>query len=179
MGNGPRYKVQTRYGWFSLDEGSYRDYLAGKLTWINWPPLRDPKMAIKEGPIPPNVSPRAIELRDRATKIGLSDVLCEFTTTSTPPCRKRIHDLPIYEMNLSVRSSNGLMRAGVQTFGQLNRLIRSEQGIESVRNLGVKSAKEIRETFLLACYEQLLPYEKAEFWQEVLDLNASGLSDAG
>ena len=35
MGNGPRYKVQTRYGWFSLDEGSYRDYLSGKLHLNN------------------------------------------------------------------------------------------------------------------------------------------------
>lgn len=24
MANGARYKVQTRYGWFSLDEASYR-----------------------------------------------------------------------------------------------------------------------------------------------------------
>ena len=177
MGNDPRYKVQTRYGWFSLDEGSYRDYLAGKLTWINWPPLRDTSKTLKEEPIPPDVSEKAIELRDKAAKVGITDVLQNFPNTSLTPCKKRIHNLPIYEMNLSVRSGNGLMRAGVQTFGQLDRLIRSEHGIESVRNLGVKSAKEIRETFLLACYDQLLPYKKAEYWQEVLDLNASGLSD--
>ena len=75
MGNGPRYKVQTQYSWFSLDEGSYQDYLAGKLTWINRPPLRDSKTAAKEDPIPLNVSTKAIELRDRAAKIGISDVM--------------------------------------------------------------------------------------------------------
>ena len=37
MQKSPRYEVQTKYGWFSLDERSYQDYLAGKL-WITWPP---------------------------------------------------------------------------------------------------------------------------------------------
>ena len=84
-----------------------------------------------------------------------------------------MNDLPIYEMNLTVRASNGLMRAGVQTFGRLAQLIQSETGIMSVRNLGAKSVKEIQEAFLMECYARLLPYEKAEFWQEVLDMNLS------
>lgn len=33
MRNGARYVVTTHWGTFSLDEGSYQDYLAGKL-WI-------------------------------------------------------------------------------------------------------------------------------------------------
>ena len=35
MSNGIRYRVQTHWGYFSLDENSYQDYLAGKL-WIIW-----------------------------------------------------------------------------------------------------------------------------------------------
>ena len=88
-----------------------------------------------------------------------------------------MRDLPIYEMNLSVRASNGLMRAGVQTFGRLDQLIQSETGIMSVRNLGAKSVKEIQDAFVAECYSRLLPYEKAEFWQEVLDMDLSTLSD--
>ena len=177
MGKGARYKVQTRYGWFSLDEGSYRDYISGKLKWIDWPPLRDPNEPIKQDPLPPNVSPKALELRDKAAKLGVLDVLQDFTTTPPPPYQERMYDLAIYELNLSVRASNGLMRAGIQDFNKLNQLIRSEHGILSIRNLGAKSAKEIQNAFLLECYARLLPYEKAEFWQEVLELNKTHLLD--
>lgn len=173
MGNGPRYKVQTRYGWFSLDEGSYRDYLSGKLQWINWPPLRDPNEPVKQDPLPPNASPKALELRDKAAKTGVKELLRDFITYPAAPCKERMRDLPIYEMELSVRASNGLMRAGVQTFGKLEQLMQSESGILSVRNLGAKSVKEIQEAFFTECYKRLLPYEKAEFWQEVLDQNLS------
>lgn len=172
MGNGPRYKVQTRYGWFSLDEGSYRDYLSGKLQWINWPPLRDPNESIKKEPLPPDASPKALELRDRAVKNGVLELLREFTVYPSVPYKERMNDLPIYELNLSVRASNGLMRAGVHSFGRLAQLIESDTGIMSVRNLGAKSVKEIKEAFLMECYSRLMPYEKAEFWQEVLDMNA-------
>ena len=173
MGNGPRYKVQTRYGWFSLDEGSYRDYLSGKMQWINWPPLRDPNEPVKKDPLPPNASPKALELRDKAVKCGVLELLREFTNLPSTPCKERMNELPIYEMNLTVRASNGLMRAGVQTFGSLARLIQSETGIMAVRNLGTKSVKEIQDAFMEECYSRLLPYEKAEFWQDVLDKNLS------
>ena len=33
MENGAKYEVNTYWGWFRLDEGAYRDYLAGRL-WI-------------------------------------------------------------------------------------------------------------------------------------------------
>lgn len=178
MANGPRYKVQTRYGWFSLDEGAYQDYLAGKLTWINWPPLRDPNEKPKQESAPPNVTPKAIELRDRASKLGLFECLKEYSVIPPAPCKAWMRDLPIYEMNLSVRASNGLMRAGVQNFEKLEQLIRSERGIAYVRNLGAKSVKEIHDAFLLECYSRLISYEKAEFWQEVLELNPSALSNS-
>ena len=177
MGNGARYKVQTRYGWFSLDEGSYRDYLAGKLLWIDWPPKREANQTAKQESLPPEVSPLALQLRDSAAKYGLIEALREFPKVPHVPCKERMRDLAIYELNLSVRASNGLMRGGIQTFGKLDELIRSEGGIGSIRNLGVKSVKEIREAFLAECYMRLLPYEKAAFWQEVLNLNESDLSD--
>lgn len=72
-------------------------------------------------------------------------------------------------MNLTVRSSNGLKRAGVGTFGRLRDLPATEDGILSVRNLGQKSAKEIKQLFFEERYARLLPYEKAQYWQEVLD----------
>ena len=47
MKNGAKYDVQTRWGWFRLDEGAYRDYLAGRL-WICWEPGK-PQSAPEDG----------------------------------------------------------------------------------------------------------------------------------
>lgn len=120
--------------------------------------------------MPPNVTTRAVALRDQADKIGilatlhqsgLHDALVSYST--------RLADLSIDEMNLTVRSSNGLKWANAGTFGRLRELLAMENGILSVRNLGQKSAKEIKQLFFEECYTRLLPYEKAQYWQEILD----------
>lgn len=170
MDRGARYTVKTRYGVFSLDEGSYRDYLAGKL-WINWPPERDPNQPVRQEPFPDDVTTEAVTLRDSAAKHGVLPVLQQFVMIPRAPYKDRMQDISIYELNLSVRSSNGLMRAGIQTFRKLSELMDTERGILSIRNLGTKSVKEINGAFIMECYDRLLPYEKAVFWQEVLDLN--------
>ena len=51
MNKGARYTVRTRYGVFSLDEASYRDYLAGR-HWITWLPQRDDTAAPLRGQEP-------------------------------------------------------------------------------------------------------------------------------
>ena len=56
-------------------------------------------------------------------------------------------DKPIDELALSVRSSNGLMRANAGTFGRLWELLSRETGLRSVRNLGAKSEAEIQKCF--------------------------------
>ena len=64
------YEVQTHWGWFRLDEGAYRDYLAGKL-WITWTPgnLNLPARYEQDiQPLSPNVTAEAIRLRDTAAK---------------------------------------------------------------------------------------------------------------
>ena len=42
-------------------------------------------------------------------------------------------------MCLSVRSSKGLMRAGANTVGKVKEIMEQENGLRSIRNLGVKS----------------------------------------
>ena len=83
------------------------------------------------------------------------------------PYKIRMRNLPIDELALSVRSSNGLMRAGASSFGKLWTLIK-ENGLRSVRNLGMKSEREIVQCFFLACYARLSPAEQGRFWQDVL-----------
>ena len=58
-------------------------------------------------------------------------------------------------MCLSVRSSNGLMRAGANTFGKVKEIMEQENGLRTIRNLGVKSEKEIKLCFFNSCYSLL------------------------
>ena len=170
MKTGARYVVKTHWGTFSLDEGSYRDYLAGKL-WISWVPgkLQETK-ATCNNCLPPDVTDRAIALRDQAEKFGVLDTLHQLgANDASAPYSDRFSDLSIDEINLTVRSSNGLKRASADTFGRVYDLLESENGILSVRNLGQKSAQEIKRLFFQECYARLLPYEKAQYWQDVLD----------
>ena len=170
MKNGARYVVSTHWGTFSLDEASYQDYLAGNL-WICWTPGKPQQPnQVANGYVPPNVTTRAVALRDQADKIGILATLHQLGLhDALVPYSTRLADLSIDEMNLTVRSSNGLKRANARTFGRLRELLAMENGILSVRNLGQKSAKEINQLFFEECYTRLLPYEKAQYWQEILD----------
>lgn len=169
MENGARFIVTTHWGTFSLDEGAYQDYLAGRL-WISWMPGKQASPETPTDALPPHVTERAITLRDRAERSGLLPTLQSLGIhKAAVPYSERLKDLSIDEMNLSVRSGNGLKRANAATFGKLKDLLSQENGLLSVRNLGQKSAAEIRHVFFTACYARLLPYEKAQYWQQVLD----------
>ncbi len=169
MKNGARYVVTTHWGTFSLDEGSYQDYLAGKL-WICWTPGKPDQQQTPDNHIPVNVTERAVSLRDQADKIGLVATLHKLDNNEAiVPYSTRLADLSIDEMNLTVRSSNGLKRANIHTFNQLRNRMQAENGLISIRNIGQKSLKEIKQLFYEECYLRLLPYEKAQYWQEVLD----------
>ena len=170
MKNGARYVVTTHWGTFSLDEGSYQDYLAGKL-WICWTPgKQEQPQSTATGYVPPNVTERAISLRDQSDRIGILATLQKMGVyEAIVPYSTRLAELSIDEMNLTVRSSNGLKRANIHTFSNLKDVLGTENGLSHIRNIGTKSIKEIKQFFFEECYTRLLPYEKAQYWQEVLD----------
>ena len=173
MKNGARYVVTTHWGTFSLDEGSYQDYLAGKL-WICWTPGKPEQQRAPTEHIPVNVTDRAIALREQADKNGVLETLRKIGVhEATIPYCTRLAELGIDEMNLTVRSSNGLKRANIHTFSQLYDRMQTENGLISIRNIGQKSLKEIKQLFFLECYARLLPYERAKYWQDVLDAQSS------
>ena len=168
-----QHEVVTRWGHFLLDDRAYADYLAGKL-WISWGQdtrKRNADAAPAKPFIPLNVSQEALRLRDAAAREELWLFLQQhFPGAEMPlPYLSRMKDLLIEEMNLSVRSSNALMRAGAQTFGRVMEIMQAEDGFRRIRNLGVKSEKEIIRNFFTACYCQLSPTEQAVYWQKVLD----------
>lgn len=167
------YEVKTHWGWFRLDEGAYRDYLEGRL-WITWKPgkTHEPQKTENVAELmPSDISEEAVKLRELAGRYGVYNTLQNIVPGEQifVPYKQRMSRLSIEEMNLSVRSSNGLMRAGASTFGKLRELMDSEHGLRSVRNLGSKSEKEITIAFISACYQQLNSVEKAVFWQKVLN----------
>ena len=169
MKNGARYVVTTHWGTFSLDEGSYQDYLAGRL-WICWTPGKPNQQQTPTDHIPINLTDRAIALREQADKIGILEALRRMgVNEAIVPYSTRLADLGIDEMNLTVRSSNGLKRANIHTFSQLYDRMQIENGLISIRNIGQKSLKEIEQLFFVECYARLLPYEKAQYFQEILD----------
>ena len=170
MKNGARYVVTTHWGTFSLDEGAYQDYLAGNL-WICWTPGKpEQPRQLTSGYIPVNVTDQATALRDQADRIGVLATLHLLgVNEAIVPYSDRLADLSIDEMNLTVRSSNGLKRANIHTFGKLKEIMGIENGLLNIRNIGQKSIKEIKQQFFEECYLQLLPYEKAQYWQELLD----------
>ncbi len=168
-----QHVVKTHWGTFQLDDAAYAAYLDGKL-WISWGGTRQSqdKPAKSTKPyLPVNVSDEAIRLRDAAAKHDAYLLLQErFPGKQIPvPYRERMSELTIDEMNLSVRSSNALMRANARTFGRVREIIMMEDGLKKIRNLGIKSEREIIRNFFSACYYQLSPAEQAVFWQKVTE----------
>lgn len=142
-----QHEVTTRWGHFLLDDAAYAAYLEGKL-WISWgagAPTSAAEKKIVKPYIPLNVSEEAVRLRDAAAHQEVYGFLQQrFPGVRIPvPYRSRMKDLSIEEMNLSVRSSNALMRANARTFERVMEIMQMENGFRMIRNLGAKSEKEI------------------------------------
>ena len=111
-----------------------------------------------------------VALYNKAEKLGVWELLqSAFPYEAFAlPFKRRMSEVEIYEMNLSVRASNGLIRAGAKTLGKVAELVALPSGLRSIRNLGTKSEKEILRSFVELCYEKLNYREKLEFWQKAI-----------
>ena len=118
--------------------------------------------------------PTPAELVQCAEQSSLSAVLTQLGAGQTRiPFRRRMAQMSLEELNLSVRSRNCLMRAGLRTFGDLNERLGWEGDISRIRNLGAKSREEIIRVFRGECYARLNAAEKQDYWQRVLDNDLS------
>ena len=173
MKNGVRFVVTTHWGTFSLDEGSYQDYLNGK-HWICWAPGKPEREQNPAGQIPANITDRAVSLREQADRNGILPTIRRLNIPKViVPYSSRLAELSIDEMNLTVRSRNGLRRADILSFGDLRQRMETEGGLSNIRNIGQKSIKEIKQGFFEECYQRLAPDERARYWQVVLDMPVS------
>ena len=74
-------------------------------------------------------------------------------------------------LDLSVRSSNSLHRAGYRTIGELVESIQSMDDLKKIRNCGAKSVNEIMEKLFCYQYSQLSNERKVTYIHRVLACN--------
>ena len=89
-------------------------------------------------------------------EMGFSKTLCE----------TEVKDLE----NISVRSYNGIMRAGCKTIGQLIEKI-NDGSLIKIRQLGIKSVAELRTYVVELGYAQMSDKRKKEFLHHFIKLN--------
>ena len=106
-------------------------------------------------------------------KLGLIPVLSMFGNGLhfRIPMTRALWDTSIDELNLTVRSRNGLMRAGTDTIGKVAELIMNDNGLNKVRNLGRKSVAEIKTSILAEGYKHLDSKTRLVFWQDFIESN--------
>jgi DNA-directed RNA polymerase alpha subunit len=113
------------------------------------------------------------KLYSAAEKIGVAPVAAMFGDglKFRIPMTQHLWDTSIEELSLTVRSRNGLMRAGTETIGKVAELIMRDDGLNKVRNLGRKSISEIKTALLEEGYKQLDHKARLVFWQDFIDRN--------
>ena len=168
-----QHEVTTKWGHFLLDDAAYAAYLDGKL-WITWGANNDNRNTDEKTEKPSILSAvthEAIRFREACAHQNVYTFLqIHFPGAQVSvPYSNRMKNVPIEEMNLSVRSSNALMRANANTFERVMEIMQIENGFKMIRNVGIKSEKEIVRNFFCACYKKLTPIEQAMFWQRVID----------
>ena len=113
------------------------------------------------------------DLCTASEKLGVIPVLSMFGNGLhfRIPMTQDLWDTSIDELNLTVRSRNGLMRAGTDTIGKVAELIMNDDGLNKVRNLGRKSVAEIKTAILAEGYKQLDSKARLIFWNDFIDRN--------
>ncbi len=114
------------------------------------------------------------EIFNGAREIGISRALFAVFGSGVKvsiPFSKRGCETSIELLNLSVRAHNALKRAGAFTVGEVIDRIASGELIK-IRNLGAKTAAEIKAAILEFGYGELTEKEQKSFIDDVIKRNA-------
>ena len=87
---------------------------------------------------------------------------------------EKLRTIELEALELSVRSSNCLHRAGFKTIGELVEMIDDGEDLKKIRNCGSKSVDEIMEQLFCYQYCQLETSQKIKYVNRVLELNNVG-----
>lgn len=89
------------------------------------------------------------------------------------PFGAKIYAASIDELELSVRATNCLKRAGIMTIENLMDIASTDELLK-LRNLGKKSYNEIKTKLFVFGYSALTERGKKEFWRDFLKSNSRG-----
>ena len=84
---------------------------------------------------------------------------------------EKLNEASLDSLELSVRSSNCLHRAGYRTIGDLVSNINSRDDLKKIRNCGTKSIDEIMEQLFCYQYMQMGNDRKVKYIKRILELN--------
>jgi DNA-directed RNA polymerase alpha subunit len=115
----------------------------------------------------------AEELFKTAEEVGLTETLYGVFGKRVDiriPFSKADCERSIDEIDFSIRAQNSLKRAGAFTVGAVVDLIADEE-LMKIRNLGKKTAVEIKVRIMEFGYSRLTEREKKEFFAEVVKRN--------
>ena len=84
---------------------------------------------------------------------------------------KKICDVPVEELSLSVRGFNVLKRSNLNTIGDVIDAM-NEKKLMTLRNLGEKTSREIKAKIVDFGYNALSEQDKKEFLLEIVKLNS-------
>lgn len=85
---------------------------------------------------------------------------------------EKLRTTELEALELSVRSSNCLHRAGYRTIGELVEAIESSEDLKKIRNCGAKSIDEIMEQLFCYQYCQLDASQKVKYIDKIVQLNS-------
>lgn len=109
----------------------------------------------------------------------ISEALSVYYTTRKVviPIKEKIYDHSLDILDFSARTSNGLKRQNLVTFGDVLNFIESGNQINKIRNLGVTSIKEFCEKMLNYNFDLLSADEKVNFLITFVEENEKSLRD--
>lgn len=84
----------------------------------------------------------------------------------------KLKDVPIEALELSVRSTNCLRRAKLDSLYDLYENISGKEDLKKIRCCGDGSAKEIIEQIFMYQFNSLKPERREKFIKEVVELNS-------
>ncbi len=126
-----------------------------------------------DGTIAPETAIResaSILVRHLTLIAGVDVVAAEQAAEEAHGVPSRIYDVPIEELELTVRAYNCLKRAGITRVGEvLERLEKGEEEILAIRNFGRKSLNELVQRLEVKGYLSAISYQPSSEAEEIED----------